>query len=60
MFAKNNGLLHYETSAKTGQGVREMFAQIVKDLPDPDDKDDGTLDITDAGSGGGRKKKGCC
>jgi Ras-related protein Rab-5C len=62
LFAKNNGLLHYETSAKTGQGVREMFARIVRDLPEPGtDRDDGKLDIIEAGGkGGGKKKKGCC
>ena len=63
LFAKNNGLLHYETSAKSGQGVTEMFAQIVRSLPEPGDIDNGKLDIIDAGrggSGGGKKKKGCC
>ena len=57
-FAANNGLLHFETSAKTGEGVREMFSAIVQKLPEPDAVDDGRVDIQV--SKGGKKKKGCC
>ena len=60
MFAKSNGLLHYETSAKTGQGVKEMFSHIVRELPEPTDGDDDKLDIMDAAAKRGKKKKGCC
>jgi Ras-related protein Rab-5C len=58
-FAAKNGLLHFETSAKTGQGITEMFSTIVKKLPAPDDVDDGRVDIQ-ASAGGGKKKRGCC
>ena len=58
-FASNNGLTHYETSAKTGQGVREMFAQIVRDLPALDAGNNDVLDMQ-GGVGGKQKKKGCC
>jgi len=57
-FAANNNLLHFETSAKTGQGVREMFSQIVQNLPAPgNDVDDGKVDMSSDKKG---KKKGCC
>ena len=57
-FAASNGLLHFETSAKTGQGVKEMFSVIVQNLPPPDAVDDGRVDIQ--ASNGGKKKKSCC
>ena len=33
-FAENNGLLYGETSAKSGEGVREMFQSIAEKLPE--------------------------
>jgi hypothetical protein len=59
-FAQNNGLLHFETSAKTGQGVVEMFSAIVKNLPALDSAggaDDGRVNVGDKGK---KKKGGCC
>ena len=32
IFAKENNLIHYETSAKTGECVHELFLQIAEDL----------------------------
>lgn len=32
-YANDNGLIFYETSAKTGENVHELFVQIANDLP---------------------------
>lgn len=56
-YADNNGLLHFETSAKTGQGVREMFSTIVQNLPAGGAAvDDQKLDVQNQK----KKKSGCC
>lgn len=32
-FAKEHGLLHYECSAKSGEGIKEMFIEIFEKIP---------------------------
>ena len=59
LWAERAGFEYFETSAKTGQGVREMFAQIVRDLPSLDAGKNDALDMQDLRASQ-KKKKGCC
>ncbi|KAH0791245.1 putative ras-related protein Rab-5C [Histomonas meleagridis] len=53
-FAEENGLTYFETSAKTGQGVEELFIQIASMLKTFPSNDAVDLDGQDA------DKKPCC
>lgn len=68
-FANNNNLKYFETSAKTGEGVNELFGYItislIKDSErkknNPTEKITGTIeDISDIRSGNKEKKQNCC
>ena len=57
-YAQENGCIFFETSAKTGENVQQMFQQIAMKLPKhvaPAAADDITIISPDE-----EKKKGCC
>eukprot|EP00479_Gromia_sphaerica_P008359 TRINITY_DN3137_c0_g1_i1.p2 TRINITY_DN3137_c0_g1~~TRINITY_DN3137_c0_g1_i1.p2 ORF type:complete len:67 (-),score=15.22 TRINITY_DN3137_c0_g1_i1:82-282(-) len=58
-YAEENNCVFYETSAKTGQNIHEIFRAIAEKLPtepQPSDRDGGSIEIIpDNGDTGG-----CC
>jgi Ras-related protein Rab-5C len=59
-FAHDRGCIFFETSAKTGENVAQIFSEIAKKLPkvqagDGGNHDENMLIITT-----GNEKKGCC
>jgi len=59
-FVAENGLKYFETSAKTGEGVEEMFTWIASSLPPPVDDfmdDNDTFAISPSS---GDRNGGCC
>ena len=64
-FAQNNNFKYFETSAKSGIGVDELFREIVNQILEKKDK---TEDVKDERKslklqnvkGNNQKKKGCC
>jgi Ras-related protein Rab-5C len=64
-YAKANGIIYMDTSAKTGQNVRELFLSIARKLPIQQRQRDAEIvgDLREGGADGdGSKagKKGCC
>ena len=61
-FAKENGLELFETSAKNGSNVEEMFLWIAKNLPDADVPTEPSVAAAglNVSSGGGGMESNCC
>ena len=66
-FAQENNYKYFETSAKTGIGVDELFREIVNQILEKKEKNDEPKEERksiklekDKGNGDNQKKKGCC
>mmetsp|Transcript_9327 Transcript_9327/g.18411 ORF Transcript_9327/g.18411 Transcript_9327/m.18411 type:complete len:200 (-) Transcript_9327:223-822(-) len=61
-FAEENGLQYFETSAKTGQNVDNMFSWVATHLPPPAESADDGADAFPVSSEGlaGEKSNSCC
>lgn len=60
-FVEENNLKYFETSAKTGENVEEMFTWLAQNLPPPADSADDaneTFPVTQEGLNA--EQKGCC
>lgn len=57
--ASQNGVEFFFTSAKTGQGINEMFAFIVDELPKLEQARTGDGVIRPGGEGGAEPSRGC-
>mmetsp|Transcript_8716 Transcript_8716/g.27870 ORF Transcript_8716/g.27870 Transcript_8716/m.27870 type:complete len:168 (+) Transcript_8716:376-879(+) len=60
-FADENGLQYFETSAKTGENVDDMFTWVAKNLPPPAAASDEAAEpnVVSPDNQGG-EQKGCC
>ncbi|GBG28366.1 Ras-related protein Rab-5A [Hondaea fermentalgiana] len=57
-YANENGIVFFETSAKTAQNVRELFVEIANKLPKTEQADEASaFPVTDDVS---EEKRGCC
>eukprot|EP01155_Anaeramoeba_flamelloides_P047703 Anaeramoba_flamelloidesc40578_g1_i1.p1 GENE.c40578_g1_i1~~c40578_g1_i1.p1 ORF type:complete len:131 (-),score=32.30 c40578_g1_i1:108-500(-) len=45
-YAKENGIMYCETSAKTGEGVKEMFFNLAKELPTHTQQENSDLELS--------------
>ena len=62
-YAKENNLLYGETSAKTGEGVKDIFVRLAKTLPieiQEDVPEKKLVQITSSENDEFHQKKGCC
>ena len=59
-YAEENGILHFETSAKTADNVKKLFVAIAEKLPknNPQQERDAFPVLQETGSN--KKKSGCC
>ena len=64
-FAQENNFKYFETSAKSGIGVDELFREIVNQILEKKDKTEDTKEERNSvrlqnDKGNNQKKKGCC
>jgi Ras-related protein Rab-5C len=59
-YAREHGIIHMQTSAKTGMNIKTLFVEIAKRLPKQPKPDASSADSFPIAPGPSNEKNGCC
>lgn len=59
-YAREHGIIHMQTSAKTGMNIKSLFVEIAKRLPKQPKQDANSNDSFPIAPGPTNEKSGCC